>query len=81
MTCKHASSGCNYPESECLGTCHAIKDARARANLTQLQASRVCYVSLRTWIRWEHGDSRMPQSAWELFTLRTDPTAELEASI
>jgi hypothetical protein len=21
MTCKHAASGCNYPESECAGLC------------------------------------------------------------
>lgn len=48
-----------------------IRDARARANLTQLQAAVVCYVSLRTWIRWEQGDSRMPEAAWELFLIRT----------
>lgn len=27
MTCRHAASGCNYPEGECAGTCMRMKTA------------------------------------------------------
>lgn len=33
MICKHASSGCNYPEGECLGSC---MDNSYRMNFTLL---------------------------------------------
>ena len=26
MNCANASSGCNYPEGECLGLCHHVED-------------------------------------------------------
>ncbi len=57
-----------------------IKDARLRANLTQEQAARVCYVTLRTWSRWETGAYPMPEGAWELFTLRTGQPVDMESS-
>ena len=75
MNCKFASSGCNYPESECSGACHSgpqeIRSIRLNAGLTQKQAAIVCHVDLRTWCRWEAGDSAMPAGLWELFTLKT----------
>lgn len=74
MTCKHASSGCNYPESECAGLCTVIRDARVKAGLTVEQSAAICYVHVRTWQRWESGDSVMPGAAWELFNLRANKT-------
>ena len=26
MPCTYASSGCNYPEGECIGLCHYVED-------------------------------------------------------
>ncbi len=85
MICQFASSGCNYPDSECSGACHSgpaeIRKARIDAGLTQKQAAIVCRVDLRTWCRWESGQSTMPAGLWELFTLKTvDRWRELEKS-
>lgn len=34
MTCKHAPSGCNYPEGDCPGTCLSKKtDSELRARI------------------------------------------------
>lgn len=56
-------------------TPEAIKSARLKAGLSHAQAAAVCYVHLRTWWRWETGDSIMPRAVWELFTLRTEAPA------
>lgn len=44
--------------------------ARAEAGLTQEQASKLIYVTLSSWRKYESGDRRMPASAWELFRIK-----------
>ena len=48
-----------------------IKDARAKAGLTQAQAAALVGVTDRAWRYWERGSRSMPSSAWELFLLKT----------
>lgn len=47
-----------------------IIKARNAARITQTAAAALVHVSLRTWQKWEAGDARMPQAAWELFTIK-----------
>jgi len=55
-----------------------IRSVRIAAGLTQKQAARVVYCNLRTWTRWESGDTTIPAGLWELFTLKTgDKKSEL----
>lgn len=44
-----------------------IKTDRQAANLSQREAAELVGVNLRTWQRWESGESRVPNSARLLF--------------
>lgn len=48
-----------------------IKEARADAGLTQQQAANLVHVSLNAWQKWEGGQVKINQAAWELFLLKT----------
>uniref|UniRef100_UPI003D301C4D helix-turn-helix domain-containing protein n=1 Tax=Xanthomonas albilineans TaxID=29447 RepID=UPI003D301C4D len=48
-----------------------IRAARDAAGLTQTQATELICSDLRSWQRWESGQSRMPPGLWELFRLKT----------
>ncbi|AOU98027.1 hypothetical protein BI364_08690 [Acidihalobacter yilgarnensis] len=45
---------------------------RLTAGLSEEQAAQIAGVSLRTWRRWERGESPMPTSAWQWFRTVTD---------
>ena len=50
-----------------------IKEARAKAGLTQAQAGALVGApSKRTWQDWEGGRRNMPPAKWELFLLKTE---------
>ena len=48
-----------------------IKKARAYAGLTLQQAANLVHVSLNTWQKWEDGRTKMSETAWELFLIKT----------
>ena len=48
-----------------------IKVVRRQTRLTQTEAGRVIYVSLRTRQNWEYGVRPMPLASWELFKIKT----------
>ena len=52
-------------------TPQGIKEARAYAGLTQTQAANLVHVNLNTWQKWEGGRTRMSETAWELFLIKT----------
>ena len=47
-----------------------IKAERVGAGLTQEQAAQLVYSVMRTWRRWETGDSKMPTAIWEIFKIK-----------
>lgn len=47
-----------------------IMDARYQTGLTQTEAAKLVYASLRTWQQWEAGDNRMHPGLWELFRIK-----------
>ena len=61
----------------------AIKGARAAAGLTQTDAARLVYCTLRGWQQWESGERRMHPGLWALFLLRTGqhPSAQLSGDL
>jgi DNA-binding XRE family transcriptional regulator len=44
-----------------------VKEARAKAGLTQKKAGELVHAALKTWQHWEYGRYPMPLVAWELF--------------
>jgi DNA-binding transcriptional regulator YiaG len=44
-----------------------IRAARASAGLTQTEAARLIYCTLRAWQDWEAGKRRMHPALWELW--------------
>ena len=48
-----------------------IKEARAYAGLTQTQAANLVHVSLNAWQKWEGGRTKMSETAWDLFLIKT----------
>lgn len=46
-----------------------IAQTREEAELTQSQAARMIYSTVRTWQDWEHGRRNMPPAAWEYWCL------------
>lgn len=54
-----------------------IVAARVAAGLTQTEAARLVYCSLRAWQQWEAGDRTMQAGLWELF--RTKANVEIRA--
>ena len=51
-------------------TAFEVKRARERAALTQLEASRLVYVRLNSWQRYESGTREMHPAIWELFLMK-----------
>lgn len=47
-----------------------IKTGRLFAGLTQAEAARLVYVTVRTWQKWERGDSAMRPGFWAQFCTR-----------
>lgn len=50
-----------------------IRDARLSAGLSQSDAARMVYVTLRAWQRWEASGKEgrpIPGAAWELFGIK-----------
>jgi DNA-binding transcriptional regulator YiaG len=47
-----------------------IRAAREAAGLTQTEAARLIYCTLRGWQGWEDGSRRMHPAMWDLFLLR-----------
>jgi DNA-binding transcriptional regulator YiaG len=50
-----------------------ITAAREAAQLTQTEAGKLIYASLRTWQQWEAGDRRMHPAFWEPFKIKLAP--------
>lgn len=46
-----------------------IRELRARAGITQVQAAEMTRAALRTWEQWERGDRRMPAATMELWCI------------
>jgi DNA (cytosine-5)-methyltransferase 1 len=47
-----------------------IRQARESAGLTQIEATRLIYCTLRAWQDWESGARRMHPALWELWRLK-----------
>lgn len=47
-----------------------IARVRNNAGLTQTQAAELLHKNLRTWQKWEGGDSKMDAAYWELFNIK-----------
>lgn len=47
--------------------------AREATGLTQAAAGAVVHSHLRTWQKWESGESKMHPAFWELFCLKARP--------
>jgi len=47
-----------------------IKKSRKDAGLTQTQAAKLIYKTLRTWQHYESGDREMDYALFELFTIK-----------
>ncbi len=45
-----------------------------RHGLTQTHAGALVHVSLRTWQRWEWGETTIPECKWELFQIKVSQT-------
>jgi len=48
----------------------AIRAARAASGLTQTEAARLIYASMRAWQQWESGERPMHPGLFELFRLK-----------
>jgi transcriptional regulator with XRE-family HTH domain len=52
-----------------------LRTARKRLDLTQEQAARLAFVSLRAWIKYESGERAIPRPTWALFRVLAGITA------
>jgi hypothetical protein len=48
-----------------------LKKMRKLANTTALQAAELVHTDLRNWQRWESGENLVPESAIELFCIKS----------
>lgn len=48
-----------------------IRELRKSLNLSQTDASKIIYCSLRGWQQWEAGERKMHPAFWELFKIKT----------
>lgn len=46
-----------------------LRNTRTQLDLTQAQAARLAFVSLRAWIKYESGERAIPAPTWALFRL------------
>lgn len=44
-----------------------LRTARNGLGLTQSQAARLAFVSLRAWVKYESGERAIPAPTWALF--------------
>ena len=44
-----------------------FRTARKRLGLTQAEAARLAFVSLRAWVKYESGERAIPAPTWALF--------------
>ncbi|GHU02634.1 hypothetical protein FACS1894154_12500 [Betaproteobacteria bacterium] len=65
----HPNRGQRGPASN--PTPDEIRTAREASGLTQTDAAKLIYGSLRTWQQWEAGDRRMHPGLFELFRLKS----------
>lgn len=47
-----------------------VRAAREAAGLTQTEAARLIYCTLRAWQDWEGGQRRMHPGLWELWQIK-----------
>lgn len=52
-------------------TAEAVRAAREKSGLTQTGAASLVYVGVRTWQKWEAGDTTMSGAVFELFKLKS----------
>ena len=48
---------------------NTVRNARTRLGLTQAQAARLAFVSLRAWVKYESGERAISAPTWALFRL------------
>lgn len=48
-------------------TANQIRESRLAAGMTLVTASRLLYVHINTWAKWESGERAMHPAFWELF--------------
>ena len=46
-----------------------LRTTRNGLGLTQAQAARLAFVSLRAWVKYESGERAIPAPTWALFRL------------
>lgn len=64
MTRRSASRGSPRPSPA------EIREARARAGLTQAAAAALVHRTVRNWQQWELGERSIDPAAWALFRVR-----------
>lgn len=55
-----------------------IRAARQATGLTQTQAARLIYATLRAWQEWEAGNRSMHPAMWELWRYKARAIDEIE---
>ena len=48
---------------------NTLRNARTKLGITQVQAARLAFVSLRAWVKYESGERAIPAPTWALFRL------------
>lgn len=46
-----------------------LRTTRTQLGLTQAEAARLAFVSLRAWVKYESGERAIPAPTWALFRL------------
>jgi DNA-binding transcriptional regulator YiaG len=72
MASNHPNRGPKGPAAN--PTPDEIKEARAKAGLTQAQAAAVVSGTEAAWRAWESGIRRMHPGLWELFKIKAPST-------
>lgn len=55
-----------------------IRAARLRVGLTQTQAARLIYRSLKCWQQWEGGTRKMDPQLWETWQVKSARVSRLQ---
>ena len=58
----------------------AIREGRVFAGLTQAEAARMVFVTVRTWQKWEAGGSKMRPGFWAQFCTKAKAHIRARAS-
>lgn len=51
-----------------------LRAIRTQVGLTQAQAARLAFVSVRAWVKYESGERSIPAPTWALFRLLSGTT-------